>query len=115
MRFERGKDPKDAMGIGAKTQIPRLCSLYVRTGNTMLVPASENSYSVVSPRDAVSTLQQIERGHLLPENFLVERDGDAVLHPLSDYKGQHVWYKMYGRYSEDSFADNEIFILIPPS
>lgn len=115
MKFERGLDTKESIGIGLKANAPIIENLFLEditveyeTGLT------GKELNIVNHSDVSQTLGEIEIGQLPADQYHFEEEqpmwGNANLKHLKDYAGKYVKYLNNKSISAYDYPDRPILL-----
>jgi hypothetical protein len=115
MQFERGLDPKEAIGIGLKANAPIIDQLYIED---ISMDGERGTWTkelhAINHSDVPQTLIEIEMGQLPAEQYHFEEEqpifGNAKLKHLRDYSGKCVKYLNNKSFSAYDDPDQPILL-----
>jgi hypothetical protein len=130
MQFERGLDPKEAIGIGLKAKAPVIGLLYKVEIEYDMNPnqayvAERKTLSIVDSSEVFLILEGISQGRMPLDAFAFEQESDfsktgerQPLEFFTEYKGKYLKYVSRGvsfRMSFDEYDhyNREYIFLIP--
>lgn len=97
MDFERGKEIKEAIGVGLKANAPLIQTFYHIDIEVDMTGVQRRYPMAVDPKEVFEILTQISNERILPDLYAFEEEWIDNFHPtkiqmLEDYKGKYVRY-----------------------